>query len=69
MKGIRLWIAHIFRVKELVYIFVGLTAYNIIFDWLFGRLWAKTFIFEGGIIVTMFAMCMYMKKYCNLKAS
>ena len=37
----------------LLYLLLGLTAYNVIFDWLFNRLGTPTIAWEGGVVTTL----------------
>ena len=50
---------------NLIYIFMVLTIYNIIFDWLLGNLGAKTVNFESGIILTIVIVYFFTKDYFN----
>ena len=50
---------------NLIYIFMVLTIYNIIFDWLLATLGAKTVDFEKGIILTIVIVYFFTKDYFN----
>ena len=41
------------ELRPMLYLFLGLTAYNIAFDWLFNRLGGPTMAWEGGILTAL----------------